>query len=101
MGWWPAGTRLTGGTPSGRGLVRSSSRCREPSGTGMVRLGSADLQWGSSPMIRKPETVAFWRGRLPHWKVVDGRYFVTIHVAGAIPKQGQERIHALAAEADK
>jgi REP element-mobilizing transposase RayT len=52
-------------------------------------------------MTRKPETVAFWRGRLPHWEVVDGRYFVTIHVAGAIPKQGQERIHAIAAELDK
>jgi putative transposase len=51
-------------------------------------------------MIRKPQTVSFWRGRLPHWEVVDGRYFVTIHLAGAIPEQGQERIHALAAELD-
>jgi REP element-mobilizing transposase RayT len=49
-------------------------------------------------MIRKPETVAFWRGRLPHWEVVDGRYFVTIHLAGAIPPEGQNRIHTLTSE---
>ena len=48
-------------------------------------------------MIRKPETISFWRGRLPHWEVTSGRYFVTIHLAGAIPPQGQERIHTLAA----
>jgi hypothetical protein len=52
-------------------------------------------------MSRKPETVAFWRGRLPHWEVVEGRYFVTIHLAGAIPQQGQERIQVLAAEANQ
>jgi putative transposase len=52
-------------------------------------------------MTRKPETIAFWCGRLPHWEVVDGRYFVTLHLAGAIPEQGQERIHALAAELDR
>jgi putative transposase len=50
-------------------------------------------------MSRTPETVAFWHGRLPHWEVVDGRYFVTIHLAGAIPEQGQERVRILAAEA--
>jgi hypothetical protein len=52
-------------------------------------------------MTRKPETVAFWRGRLPHWEVVEGRYFVTIHLAGAIPQQGQQRIQAPAAEVDR
>ena len=35
-------------------------------------------------MIRKPETISFWRKQLPHWEVVDGLYFVTIHVCGAI-----------------
>ena len=30
-------------------------------------------------------TLEFWRGRLPHWEVVDGIYFITIHLAGAIP----------------
>jgi len=49
-------------------------------------------------MIRKPDTIAFWYGRLPHWEVAEGRYFVTIHLAGAIPPQGQNRIHTLAQE---
>jgi REP element-mobilizing transposase RayT len=49
-------------------------------------------------MTRRPETTAFWRGRLPHWEVAEGRYFVTIHLAGAIPMQGQDRIHTIAAE---
>jgi putative transposase len=43
-------------------------------------------------MIRRPQTTGFWHGRLPHWEVEDGRYFVTIHLRGAIPKQGEERI---------
>jgi type I restriction enzyme R subunit len=50
-------------------------------------------------MIRKPETIAFWEGRLPHWEVEGGRYFVTLHLAGAIPKQGWDRTHELAEEA--
>jgi putative transposase len=49
-------------------------------------------------MSRKPETIAFWRGRLPHWEVVDGRYFVTLHLSGAIPALGHQRIHAIASE---
>jgi REP element-mobilizing transposase RayT len=52
-------------------------------------------------MKRKPETIAFWSGRLPHWEVEDGRYFVTIHLAGAIPRQGHDRIHSIAAELAK
>jgi putative transposase len=51
-------------------------------------------------MTRKPDTISFWRGRLPHWEVAEGRYFVTIHLAGAIPQQGQERIRDLAAAHD-
>ena len=47
-------------------------------------------------MSRKPETLAFWWGRLPHWEVTDGRYFVTIHLAGAIPQEGEDRIRELA-----
>jgi putative transposase len=47
-------------------------------------------------MTRKPATVAFWRGRLPHWEVEEGRYSVTLHLAGAIPKEGQARILSLA-----
>jgi REP element-mobilizing transposase RayT len=52
-------------------------------------------------MARKPETIAFWRGRLPHWEVEDRRYFVTIHLAGAIPLHGQERIQSIASELEK
>src|SRR3954463_8141239 len=52
-------------------------------------------------MARRPETISFWSGRLPHWEVVGGRYFGTIHLAGAIPEAGQERIRVLAAEADR
>ncbi len=52
-------------------------------------------------MPRKPQTTAFWYGRLPHWEVEDGRYFVTIHLAGAIPQEGHDRIHEMAAEMAK
>jgi len=39
-------------------------------------------------MIRKPKTIAFWNGRLPHWEVEDGRYFVTIHLFCEIGRKG-------------
>ena len=47
-------------------------------------------------MIRKPETIAFWAGRLPHWEVEGGRYFITIHLTGAIPAAGRDRLRATA-----
>ncbi|MBP88615.1 MAG: hypothetical protein CMJ64_18190 [Planctomycetaceae bacterium] len=40
----------------------------------------------------KPKTIGFWRGRLPHWEVEDGKYFVTIRLKRAIPKAGLDRI---------
>ncbi len=46
--------------------------------------------------MRRPKTVAFWTGNLPHWEVEEGRYFVTIHLAGAIPRLGQRRIVEIA-----
>jgi hypothetical protein len=46
-------------------------------------------------MVRKPKTTAFWVGRLPHWEVEDGRYFVTLHLAGAIPVEGRQRLRSL------
>ncbi|MFQ5732895.1 MAG: transposase [Planctomycetaceae bacterium] len=49
-------------------------------------------------MRRRPKTVEFWVGRLPHWEVEEGRYFVTIHLAGAIPDAGRRRIRGLAQE---
>jgi len=47
-------------------------------------------------MTRKPNTTAFWVDRLPHWEVEEGRYFITIHLAGAIPAQGRQRIRQIA-----
>ncbi len=44
---------------------------------------------------RKPETLHFWRGDLPHWQVENGRYFVTIHLHGAVPKVAHQRIREL------
>ena len=52
-------------------------------------------------MTRNPKTIAFWRGRLPHWEVEEGRYFVTIHLAGCIPAAGRNRIHLLARQQAK
>lgn len=49
-------------------------------------------------MTHKPDTIEFWVGRLPHWEVVDGRYFVTIHLASAIPQAGQRRIREISEE---
>lgn len=49
-------------------------------------------------MTRHPKTLAFWVGRLPHWEVEEGRYFITLHVAGAIPAAGRERICRLSEE---
>ncbi len=50
--------------------------------------------------LRLPKTLDFWRGDLPHWQVEDGRYFVTIHLKGAIPKTGQLRIRQIASQFD-
>jgi hypothetical protein len=47
-------------------------------------------------MTRKPTTLAFWTGRLPHWEVEDGRYFITVHLAGAIPQIGRNNLRRLA-----
>ena len=47
---------------------------------------------------RKPNTTAFWTGRLPHWEVEGGRYFITIHLAGAIPNEGRRRLRTIAAQ---
>jgi hypothetical protein len=47
-------------------------------------------------MTRKLKTIAFWTGRLPHWEVEDGRYFITIHLTGAIPAPGRARLRQIA-----
>ena len=40
------------------------------------------------------KTVSFWRGSLPHWEVVDGRYFVTLRQAGSLPREAEEELRA-------
>ncbi|MCR9297138.1 MAG: hypothetical protein NXI32_30940 [bacterium] len=52
-------------------------------------------------MNRKPKTINFWVGRLPHWEVQGGRYFITLHVAGAIPQTGKNQIRAAAEQQRK
>jgi putative transposase len=47
--------------------------------------------------IRRPKTLHFWRGDLPHWQVEEGRYFVTIHLHGAIPSTARDKIKEIAA----
>ncbi len=46
-------------------------------------------------MRDRPETIRFYRKRLPHWEVADGSYFVTIRLKGAIPKAGMWRVREL------
>ena len=46
-------------------------------------------------VARKPKTLHFWRGDLPHWQVENGRYFVTIHLYGAVPPAANLRIRNL------
>jgi len=66
-----------------------------------AKVPSAGRDLPTCAMIRKPSTTAFWLGRLPHWEVEEGRYFVTLHVAGAIPLQGRSRIHQMSEEFSK
>src|SRR5262249_21885459 len=37
----------------------------------------------------------------PHWEVEDGRYFITIHLAGAIPASGREGLRKRAEQLSK
>jgi REP element-mobilizing transposase RayT len=48
------------------------------------------MTWG-----QKPNTIEYWRGRLPHWEVSDGLYFITIHLAGIIPRDAARRIREI------
>jgi len=52
-------------------------------------------------MKRRPQTIDFWYDRLPHWEVEEGRYFVTLHLAGAIPAVGRNRILLLSRQQEK
>ena len=37
-------------------------------------------------MPESVRTISFWRGVLPHWEVVDARYFVTLRLANSLPR---------------
>lgn len=52
-------------------------------------------------MNNRPETIRFYRKRLPHWEVADGRYFVTIRLKGAIPEAGMRRVRELRTRHDE
>ena len=43
-------------------------------------------------MTRQPGTISFWRGTLPHWEVVDGRYFVTLRLANSLPRRAAKEL---------
>jgi len=47
-----------------------------------------------------PETLAFYRMRLPHWEVEGGQYFVTIRLHGSLPKEVLSYIKRLKESAD-
>ena len=55
-------------------------------------------------MANGPETIRFWRGSLPHWEVVDGRYFVTVRLHGSLPAHVVQELsqmgHALRERSD-
>jgi len=42
--------------------------------------------------MKKPETISFYRRRLPHWSVRDGLYFVTIRQKNSIPTDAAMKI---------
>ena len=53
------------------------------------------------PMTRQPDTISFWRGALPHWEVVDGRYFVTVRLANSLPRPVADELVAMLSDASE
>ena len=49
-------------------------------------------------MNRTPQTISFYRKKLPHWEVVDGVYFVTIRRHGSIPMEIIAKIRKMSLE---
>ena len=45
--------------------------------------------------MSRPQTISFWRGALPHWEVVDGRYFVTVRLANSLPAGVESELAAI------
>ena len=52
-------------------------------------------------MPEQIQTVSFWRGVLPHWEVVDGRYFVTVRLANSLPRGVAQDLAAILADASE
>lgn len=48
--------------------------------------------------MNRPRTTSFYRGRLPHWEVESGVYFVTMRVHGTLPKSAEEELRLLSLE---
>jgi len=44
------------------------------------------------------QTLAFWRGQLPHWEVAGAYYFITLHLAEALPLDAVKRIRETSAK---
>jgi putative transposase len=49
-------------------------------------------------MNRTPQTISFYRKKLPHWEVADGVYFVTIRRHASIPKEIMAKIRQMSHE---
>jgi REP element-mobilizing transposase RayT len=49
----------------------------------------------------QPKTLSFTRGRLPHWEVERGRYFVTLYLKNAIPAHAAARIRRYSIECNR
>jgi putative transposase len=47
--------------------------------------------------MERPTTISFYRGRLPHWQVDDGTYFVTLRLAGTLPAEVEQELRGLSA----
>jgi REP element-mobilizing transposase RayT len=55
---------------------------------------------GDHIMTAAAQTTSFWRGHLPHWEVADGSYFITLRVAGSLPRSLHEELSELVNGAD-
>ena len=81
---------------SASGTYRSGTyKSLGPTMGGGSKKGCGGRAYG---MTRRPRTIEYWTGRLPHWEVEGGRYFITLHLAGAIPAEGRKRLRAMAKE---
>ena len=45
--------------------------------------------------MRLVETTSFRRGKLPHWEVKNGRYFVTVRLADSLPRESVLRLQEI------